>query len=179
LPFHKPCTSCIWLGLDSNKKTSLINTIIFLRRNYKTISNASGQVGSTHHQPRYNLDTTDQVFTRVSGLKSPRLILRIYLTDSFTTFQRFELVEESLTCPFCWNDFLFSAVIRNDFFCFVCVCVRVCVKATTMSSKGWFNLEAGTSVVPETQFFEGDSAFKFLGLSKTTRLYGFIAWCVF
>jgi len=48
-----------------------------------------------------NLDTTDQVFTRVSGLKSPRLILRIYLTDSFTTFQRFELVEESLTCPFC------------------------------------------------------------------------------
>ncbi len=48
-----------------------------------------------------------------------------------------------------------------------------------MPSKGWFNLEAGTSVVPETQFFEGDSAFKFLGLSKTTRLYGFIAWCVF
>jgi len=47
-----------------------------------------------------------------------------------------------------------------------------------MPSKGWFNLEAGTSVVPETQFFEGDSAFKFLGLSKTTRLYGFIAWCV-
>ncbi|KAL9715031.1 hypothetical protein Ac2012v2_001691 [Leucoagaricus gongylophorus] len=44
-----------------------------------------------------------------------------------------------------------------------------------MPSKGWFNLEAGTSVVPETQFFEGDSAFKFLGLSKTTRLYGFIA----
>ncbi|KAF5358448.1 hypothetical protein D9756_001714 [Leucocoprinus leucothites] len=44
-----------------------------------------------------------------------------------------------------------------------------------MPSKGWFNLEAGTSVVPETQFFEGDSAFKFLGLSKTTRLYGFFA----
>ncbi|KXN90516.1 Vesicle transport protein SFT2B [Leucoagaricus sp. SymC.cos] len=44
-----------------------------------------------------------------------------------------------------------------------------------MPSKGWFNLEAGTNVVPETQFFEGDSAFKFLGLSKTTRLYGFIA----
>ncbi|KAJ3574562.1 hypothetical protein NP233_g1678 [Leucocoprinus birnbaumii] len=45
-----------------------------------------------------------------------------------------------------------------------------------MPGKGWFNLEAGTSVVPETQFFEGDSAFKFLGLSKTTRLYGFFAW---
>jgi len=41
--------------------------------------------------------------------------------------------------------------------------------------KGWFNLEAGSSsVIPETQFFEGDSAFKFLGLSKKTRLYGFI-----
>jgi len=43
-----------------------------------------------------------------------------------------------------------------------------------MPGKGWFNLEAG-NVVPETQFFEGDSAFKFLGLSRTTRLYGFIA----
>jgi len=39
--------------------------------------------------------------------------------------------------------------------------------------KGWFNLEAGTSVIPDTSFFEGDSAFKFLNLSKTTRLYGF------
>ena len=28
--------------------------------------------------------------------------------------------------------------------------------------------------MPETQFFEGDSAFKFLGLSRTQRLYGFI-----
>jgi len=40
--------------------------------------------------------------------------------------------------------------------------------------KGWFNLEAGTSVVPDTSFFEGDSAFQFLNLSRTTRLYGFI-----
>ncbi|OSX65165.1 hypothetical protein POSPLADRAFT_1038960 [Postia placenta MAD-698-R-SB12] len=42
-----------------------------------------------------------------------------------------------------------------------------------MASKGWFNLEAATGALPETQFFEGDSAFKFLGLSRTQRLYGF------
>lgn len=43
-----------------------------------------------------------------------------------------------------------------------------------MSNK-WFNLESGAAAsIPETQFFEGDSAFKFLGLSRTTRLYGFI-----
>jgi len=49
-----------------------------------------------------------------------------------------------------------------------------------MPGKGWFNLEAGgsSSVIPDTSFFEGDSAFKFLNLSKTTRLYGFIGWCV-
>lgn len=29
-------------------------------------------------------------------------------------------------------------------------------------------------MIPETQFFEGDSAFKFLGLTRTQRLYGFI-----
>lgn len=29
--------------------------------------------------------------------------------------------------------------------------------------------------MPETQFFEGDSAFKSFGLSKKTRLYGFVA----
>ncbi|KAH9484163.1 Vesicle transport protein SFT2B [Psilocybe cubensis] len=39
--------------------------------------------------------------------------------------------------------------------------------------KGWFNLESGSSVIPDTSFFEGDSAFKSLGLSRTTRLYGF------
>ncbi|KAF8797871.1 SFT2-domain-containing protein [Phlegmacium glaucopus] len=45
-----------------------------------------------------------------------------------------------------------------------------------MARDGWFNLEAGgSSIIPETQFFEGDSAFKGFGLSKTTRLYGFIA----
>jgi len=43
-----------------------------------------------------------------------------------------------------------------------------------MANKGWFNLDAAGGVVPETQFFEGDSAFKFLGLSRTQRLYGFI-----
>jgi len=34
-------------------------------------------------------------------------------------------------------------------------------------------LEAAGGVIPDTQFFEGDSAFKFLGLTKTQRLYGF------
>ncbi|KAF7322555.1 ER-Golgi vesicle protein transport Sft2 [Mycena chlorophos] len=43
-----------------------------------------------------------------------------------------------------------------------------------MASKGWFNLETAGSGIPETQFFEGDSAFSFLGLSRTTRLYGFV-----
>jgi len=43
-----------------------------------------------------------------------------------------------------------------------------------MANKGWFNLEAAGGTIPETQFFEGDSAFKFLGLSRTQRLYGFI-----
>ncbi|KAJ8581698.1 SFT2-domain-containing protein [Rhizopogon salebrosus TDB-379] len=43
-----------------------------------------------------------------------------------------------------------------------------------MPSKGWFNLEAAGGVIPETQFFEGDSAFKFLGLTRTQRLYGFV-----
>lgn len=46
------------------------------------------------------------------------------------------------------------------------------------SSKGWFNLEAAGGVIPDTQFFEGDSAFSFLGLTRTQRLYGFIGWCV-
>jgi len=43
------------------------------------------------------------------------------------------------------------------------------------SQRGWFNLESGTgdSIVPDTQFFEGDSAFSSLGLTKTQRLYGF------
>ncbi|KAI0737065.1 SFT2-domain-containing protein [Irpex lacteus] len=42
-----------------------------------------------------------------------------------------------------------------------------------MASKGWFNLESAAGTIPETQFFEGDSAFKFLGLTRTQRLYGF------
>ncbi|KAK1226530.1 hypothetical protein PQX77_010495 [Marasmius sp. AFHP31] len=42
------------------------------------------------------------------------------------------------------------------------------------SNKGWFNLESAGAGVPETQFFEGDSAFKFLGLTRMQRLYGFI-----
>ncbi|KAL4065372.1 SFT2-domain-containing protein [Scleroderma citrinum] len=43
-----------------------------------------------------------------------------------------------------------------------------------MPSKGWLNLESAGGMIPETQFFEGDSAFKFLGLSRTQRLYGFV-----
>ena len=45
-----------------------------------------------------------------------------------------------------------------------------------MTRNGWFNIEAGGNLVPDTQFFEGDSAFKSFGLSKTARLYGFFAW---
>jgi len=37
-------------------------------------------------------------------------------------------------------------------------------------AKGWLNLEAAT----DTQLFEQDSAFSFLGLTRTQRLYGFI-----
>jgi len=44
-----------------------------------------------------------------------------------------------------------------------------------MPSKGWLNLETAGSAIPETQFFEGDSAFKFLGLTRTQRLYGFVS----
>ncbi|OJA09894.1 hypothetical protein AZE42_06752 [Rhizopogon vesiculosus] len=47
-----------------------------------------------------------------------------------------------------------------------------------MPSKGWFNLETAGGVIPETQFFEGDSAFKFLGLTRTQRLYGFVGCLV-
>lgn len=43
-----------------------------------------------------------------------------------------------------------------------------------MPSKGWLNLESTGNMIPENQFFEGDSAFKFLGLTRTQRLYGFI-----
>ncbi|PFH50052.1 hypothetical protein AMATHDRAFT_4301 [Amanita thiersii Skay4041] len=43
------------------------------------------------------------------------------------------------------------------------------------SNRGWFNLDSLGGAMPETQFFEGDSAFKFLGLSKKARLYGFIS----
>lgn len=43
-----------------------------------------------------------------------------------------------------------------------------------MSSKGWLNLEAA----PDSAFFEGDSAFSFLGLTRTQRLYGFLGWSV-
>jgi hypothetical protein len=45
-----------------------------------------------------------------------------------------------------------------------------------MTSKGWFNLETAGAVVPESAFFEGDSAFSFLGLTRTQRLYGFAGW---
>jgi len=47
-----------------------------------------------------------------------------------------------------------------------------------MPSKGWLNLESAGGAIPETQFFEGDSAFKFLGLTRTQRLYGFVGCLV-
>jgi len=47
-----------------------------------------------------------------------------------------------------------------------------------MANKGWFNLETAGNAVPDTTFFEGDSAFKSLGLSRKTRLYGFIGCLV-
>jgi len=43
-----------------------------------------------------------------------------------------------------------------------------------MSNKGWFNLEAAGGMIPDTEFFEGDSAFSFLGLTRKQRLYGFV-----
>jgi len=44
-----------------------------------------------------------------------------------------------------------------------------------MNKGGWFNLESARSAaLPDTQFFEGDSAFKLLGLTREQRLYGFI-----
>jgi len=38
---------------------------------------------------------------------------------------------------------------------------------------GWYNLEAASNAIPQTQMFEGDSAFAFLKLTRTQRLYGF------
>jgi len=43
-----------------------------------------------------------------------------------------------------------------------------------MASKGWFNLDTVAGTIPETQFFEGDSAFSFLGLTRMQRIYGFV-----
>ena len=40
-------------------------------------------------------------------------------------------------------------------------------------ARGWANLEAATNVIPDSAFTEGEPAFKFLNLSKTTRIYGF------
>ncbi|KAK2467048.1 hypothetical protein APHAL10511_001306 [Amanita phalloides] len=44
-----------------------------------------------------------------------------------------------------------------------------------MPNRGWVNLESVGNVVPDSQFFEGEPAFKFLGLSKKARLYGFFS----
>jgi len=40
---------------------------------------------------------------------------------------------------------------------------------------GWFNLEAAGNAMPENQLFDNESAFSFLKLTRTQRLYGFIA----
>ncbi|KAG6379128.1 SFT2-domain-containing protein [Boletus reticuloceps] len=45
-----------------------------------------------------------------------------------------------------------------------------------MASKGWLNLESAGGLVSDAHFFEGDSAFNFLGLTRTQRLYGFVGW---
>jgi len=47
-----------------------------------------------------------------------------------------------------------------------------------MSNRGWLNLETVGNAIPDTQFFEGEPAFKFLGLSKKARLYGFVSCLV-
>jgi len=47
-----------------------------------------------------------------------------------------------------------------------------------MSNKGWFNLETAGAGIPETSYFEGESAFSFLGLTRTQRLYGFVGCLV-
>ena len=47
-----------------------------------------------------------------------------------------------------------------------------------MSSTGLFHLEVAAGTVPDTQFFEGDSAFKSFGVTRTQRLIGFAGWCV-
>jgi len=47
-----------------------------------------------------------------------------------------------------------------------------------MPGKGWFNLEAASGIIPDNQFFEGESAFSFLGLTRTQRLYGFVGCLV-
>jgi len=38
---------------------------------------------------------------------------------------------------------------------------------------GWRNLEVASNVIPDNQYFEGESAFKFMGLTRMQRLYGF------
>jgi len=46
--------------------------------------------------------------------------------------------------------------------------------SSSSTSKGWLNLETAGGLVPDNHFFEGESAFGFLGLTRTQRLYGFI-----
>ncbi|KZV85099.1 SFT2-domain-containing protein [Exidia glandulosa HHB12029] len=43
-----------------------------------------------------------------------------------------------------------------------------------MPGQGWFNLETATNALPENQIFENESAFSFLGLTRTQRIWGFI-----
>ncbi|KAH6918750.1 Got1/Sft2-like family-domain-containing protein [Coprinopsis sp. MPI-PUGE-AT-0042] len=45
-------------------------------------------------------------------------------------------------------------------------------------ARGWANLEAASNIIPDSAFTEGDPAFKFLNLSKTTRIYGFAGCAV-
>jgi len=40
---------------------------------------------------------------------------------------------------------------------------------------GWLNLEAASNAIPQNQMFDNEGAFSFLKLSRTQRIYGFVA----
>jgi len=43
-----------------------------------------------------------------------------------------------------------------------------------MAAGNWYNLESATNIIPDSALSEGEPAFKFLELSKKTRIYGFL-----
>ena len=141
------------------QKTSLINTIIFLRRNYKTISNASGQVGSTHHQPRYNRPSFYPCLRLEISKTDPADLLTLTWR---TRLRRFNASNSSLTCPFCWNDFLFLLLYETTFFVlFVCACVFVWKQRQCLAKDGsisklepaLFQRHNSSKVIPHSSFW--------------------------